>query len=243
MRLPLGTSAQRPATPANGDTRYNTETNTVESYVNGAWQSLSTGAGKVTSVTASTPLASSGGNTPALSIAQADAANGGYLSSTDWTAFNNKLDPALTAGRIFVGNGSNLATGGPISGDATISSTGALTLVSTGTAGIYTKVTTDDKGRVTSGAAIDAADIPNLDAAKITSGTIDPARIPAGSNGSDRLPLAGGTMTGAIDMAGYNITNAGTVAASTVTVGGNPVVVAPAPLTPGSCLLYTSRCV
>ncbi|MBK8576388.1 MAG: hypothetical protein IPN90_12165 [Elusimicrobia bacterium] len=235
VRLPLGTIAQRPAAPAHGDTRYNTETNAVESYVNGSWQSLSTNAGTVTSVTASTPLASSGGTTPALSIAQADTATGGYLSSADWNTFNDKLNPALTAGQLFVGNDSNIAVGSPLSGDATLSSAGALTLASTGTAGTYTKVTTDAKGRVVSGVALDAADIPNLDAGKITSGTIDPARIPAGTD-SGKLPLAGGTMTGAIDMGGNNITNGGTVAASTITVGGSNVLAASSALTSGSVL-------
>ena len=44
----------------------------------------------VTSVTASTPLASSGGLTPNITIQQASGAQAGYLASTDWTTFNNK---------------------------------------------------------------------------------------------------------------------------------------------------------
>ncbi|MDG0815493.1 tail fiber domain-containing protein [Bdellovibrio svalbardensis] len=58
------------------------------------------------------------------------------------------------------------------SGDVT-SSAGSttLTLADAGTAGTYYKVTTDSKGRVTSGAAsLVAADIPALDWAKITTG-------------------------------------------------------------------------
>jgi len=47
-------------------------------------------AGAVTSVTASAPLASSGGQTPNITISQASASTNGYLSSTDWTTFNNK---------------------------------------------------------------------------------------------------------------------------------------------------------
>jgi hypothetical protein len=39
-----------------------------------------------------------------------------------------------------------------------------------GTAGTYTKVTTDSKGRVSSGTVLAAADIPNLDTSKVTSG-------------------------------------------------------------------------
>lgn len=46
--------------------------------------------------------------------------------------------------------------------------TSALTLASVGTAGTYTKVTTDAKGRVTAGTTLSATDIPTLTAAKIS---------------------------------------------------------------------------
>ena len=44
----------------------------------------------VSSVTASSPLSSSGGATPNITIALATSSVSGYLSSTDWTTFNNK---------------------------------------------------------------------------------------------------------------------------------------------------------
>lgn len=46
--------------------------------------------GIVSDVTATTPLSSTGGDTPNISIAQSNASTDGYLSSTDWTTFNNK---------------------------------------------------------------------------------------------------------------------------------------------------------
>ena len=51
----------------------------------------------VEDVTASAPIASSGGATPDISITQADGSTDGYLSQTDWNTFNGKQD-ALTAG-------------------------------------------------------------------------------------------------------------------------------------------------
>lgn len=65
------------------------------------------------------------------------------------------------------------ATGqGQFDGSAALSI--ALALSKTGVAGgTYTKVTVNDKGRVTAAANLAAADIPALDASKITSGTLD----------------------------------------------------------------------
>lgn len=58
------------------------------------------GGGSVTAVTASSPLASSGGTTPNISIQQASGSQNGYLSSTDWTTFNNKIGGSGTATRV-----------------------------------------------------------------------------------------------------------------------------------------------
>jgi hypothetical protein len=67
--------------------------------INGTTQDLSANrtfnVGTVTSVTASSPLFSSGGTTPNITIQQASGSQNGFLSSTDWTTFNNKQN-ALT---------------------------------------------------------------------------------------------------------------------------------------------------
>ena len=57
-----------------------------------------------------------------------------------------------------------------LSGDASGSGTTAITVTlgNAGTAGTYTKVTTDAKGRVTSGTTLAASDIPTLTASKIS---------------------------------------------------------------------------
>lgn len=53
------------------------------------------GQGTVTSVTASSPLSSSGGATPNLTIQVATSGQNGYLSSTDWSTFNGKANASL----------------------------------------------------------------------------------------------------------------------------------------------------
>ena len=50
------------------------------------------------------------------------------------------------------------------------------------TAGTHTKITYDAKGLVTDGADLAASDIPDLDASKITSGTLPDARIASAAN-------------------------------------------------------------
>lgn len=53
--------------------------------------------GTVTSVGAISPILSSGGNTPNISLPPADTATDGYLSSTDWTTFANKQNTLARA--------------------------------------------------------------------------------------------------------------------------------------------------
>ena len=67
-------------------------------------------------------------DTTTINIPTSSGTNTGKLSNTDWTTFNNKLTGTLSDGDIFVGNGSNIATGVTMSGDATIINTGALTI-------------------------------------------------------------------------------------------------------------------
>lgn len=60
-----------------------------------SWTSAASGS--VTAVNANSPLSSSGGTTPTLSISQSSSSTNGFLSSTDWNTFNNK-ENALSAG-------------------------------------------------------------------------------------------------------------------------------------------------
>lgn len=67
--------------------------------------------GTVTAVTATTPLSSTGGNAPDISISQANGSTDGFLSSTDWNTFNNKGNGTVTS----------------VTGTAPIASTGGTT--------------------------------------------------------------------------------------------------------------------
>lgn len=58
------------------------------------------GGSGVTSVTATAPLSSTGGTTPDISISQADTTTDGYLSSTDWNTFNDKLGTIPTLQQV-----------------------------------------------------------------------------------------------------------------------------------------------
>jgi len=91
--------------------------------INGTPISLggSTSVGTVTSVSGTAPIVSSGGNTPAISITQASSSTNGYLSSTDWTTFNNKGSGSVTSV-----SGTGTVNGITLTG--TVTSSGSLTL-------------------------------------------------------------------------------------------------------------------
>jgi hypothetical protein len=57
-------------------------------------------AGGVTSVTGTSPISSTGGATPAISIALANTTTNGYISSTDWNTFNNKIGGSGTTNYV-----------------------------------------------------------------------------------------------------------------------------------------------
>jgi hypothetical protein len=76
--------------------------------------------GGVTSVTGTAPVVSSGGTTPAISMPAATSLVNGYLSSADWTTFNNKQAALVSATNIKTINSTSLLGSGNIAVEPTI---------------------------------------------------------------------------------------------------------------------------
>jgi len=91
--------------------------------------------GTVTSVTGTAPVVSSGGNTPAISMPAATGSVNGYLTSTDWTTFNNKGSGSVTSVNLTASTGISVS-GGPItsSGSITVTNTAPMTYPGAGIA-------------------------------------------------------------------------------------------------------------
>jgi hypothetical protein len=84
-------------------------------------------------------------------------------------------------GILSISAATNSVLGGVIVGSDFAVSTGTISLATQGglSAGQYTKITLNSKGVATAGTVLVAGDIPNLDASKITTGSLDIARVAA----------------------------------------------------------------
>ena len=119
------------------------------------------------------------GSMVSLSGAQTVTGNKTFTGSVDLTGSTATASTQLTSdnstklattayvkGQNYITTNQSITVSGDASGSGTTSI--SLTLASVGTAGTYTKVTTDAKGRVSSGTTLSATDIPTLTAAKIS---------------------------------------------------------------------------
>jgi hypothetical protein len=102
----------------------------------------------VTSVTGTAPVVSSGGTTPAISMAAANTSTNGYLTSTDWNTFNGKA-PGVTfttnyvpygQGTTTLNQSSNFTYNGTALGVTSTNATGSIIVTDTGTSGANIKL-------------------------------------------------------------------------------------------------------
>jgi hypothetical protein len=104
------------------------------------------GSGTVTSVTGTAPVVSSGGTTPAISMAAANTSTNGYLTSTDWNTFNNKGSGTVTAVSVVSANGFAGTSSGGATPALTLSTTITGLLKGNGTAISAATANTDYMG-------------------------------------------------------------------------------------------------
>jgi len=154
-----------------GQQWYNTNTNIEYTWDGTAWVRQA-GIGTIT-FSDSTPLA--------FSVAYPDAFSATITTTMDTQAANVVLagpetgvDAAPTFRALVPADlpDATASTKGVIQPGTGLSvSSGTLNHTNTVTAGTYAKVTVDTEGHVSAGTALEAADIPDIDAAKITTGT------------------------------------------------------------------------
>jgi hypothetical protein len=230
-------------TPSNGNTliwNNSTQLWVAAGITAGTGVSVTNGAGSitvantgVTSVTGTAPVVSSGGATPAISMAAANGTTNGYLTSTDWTTFNNKGSGSVTSVAATVPSFLSV-TGTPITSSGTLAITysGTALPVANGGTGATT-LTGYVKGTGTT-AMTASSTIPNTDilglgtmstqnasSVAITGGSINGTSLGATTAGSAKvttLDIASGlTLATLAGTSGQVLTSAGAGAVPTWT--------------------------
>lgn len=185
--LTSGTTAQRPAAPFAGTARYNSTLGTSEFYQGGSWVSFLGGSVTSVAVAGSTGISTSGG--PITTSGTITLTLGAELQGLSGLSANGivaRTTSGTYASRTLTGTASNIVVtnGDGVAGNPTVN----LATVGSAQTNFFGQITTDAFGRVTSTAAA-------------TSGNITTAL------GYTPVNKAGDTMSGALNMGAFNITN------------------------------------
>ena len=187
--VPTGTTAQRPASPINGTTRYNTTTSAFEFYQNGAWVTMAGGTVTSVAVAGSTGISTSGGpitTSGTITLTLNSELQG--LSALSANGITTRTAPGTYASRTLTGTAGNIVitNGDGVVGNPTVNLATAGTPVSA----FFGRFTTDTFGRVTATSAATLSDITT-------------------ALGYTPVNRAGDTLTGALNMGGFAIGNVG----------------------------------
>ena len=166
--------------------------------------------GVVTNVTGTSPVVSSGGTTPAISMPAATTSVSGYLTSTDWTTFNNK-------------------------GSGTVTSVAALTLGTTGTDLSSTVATGTTTPVITLN--VPTASATNRGALSVADWSTFNGKQAALVSGTSIKTVGGVTLLGSGDV-GTLGTGYGGTGLTSFTSGGVPYATSTSALTTGSVLKF-----
>jgi hypothetical protein len=159
------------------------------------------GGGGVTAVTATAPIASSGGATPDISISQATSSSDGYLSSADWNTFDGKQD-ALTAGTGIDITSNVVSNTAP---DQIVSLTAGTGIAVSGTYPSFTIDNTQDlSGYVPYTGATQDVD---LGTHKLSADAVEFSLTPTNSPGAGQIAYVGNTGALAYNMNGSAVTS------------------------------------
>jgi hypothetical protein len=207
-------------------------TTSVSGYLTSTdWNTFNNkGSGTVTSVTATSPVTSTGGTTPVIAMPAATGSVNGYLTSTDWTTFNGK-------------------------GNGTVTSVAALTLGTTGTdlsstvaTGTTTPVITLQvpTASATNRGALSSTDWSTFNG-KAPGVTFTTSYVPYGQgtttlNQSSSFTFASSTLTAPVVAASNGLhTNSATVSASySIPSGSNAMSVGPITVASGQSVTVAS---
>jgi len=149
--------------------------------------------GVVTSVSGTSPVVSSGGQTPAISMPAATTSVSGYLTSTDWNTFNNKGSGTVTS---VTGTAPVVSSGGATPAISMAAATGSVNGYLTSTDWTTFNNKTSNTGTVTSVAATVPAFLSVSGSPITTSGTLaltySGTALPVANGGTGLTTLTAG---------------------------------------------------